>query len=353
MAVCSHLNFNYEDYIEEPYKLSRYAESYAPQFQPIPHEDYWIAHPNLPILHPDPTLLRLPGRPRSSRIHNEMDWREPSVQQRCGLCNQLELVWQGQCNEELHCRRREAVFDRTIPLHPLIEPALRASGFYGFARLGFIQLDWHFITALVERWRPETHTFHMPDGECTITLKDVAVQLGLPVDGEPVTGRVDYDWRGTCQALLGVTPGAAHIRGSKLSLPWLASQFCNLADDADEETIARYARAYIMQLIGGSLFADKYNNLVHLMFLPLLADFEVAGRFSWGGACLTWLYRNLCKVCRSDSRDIAGPIILLQVWAWDRFPTMAPQRRHISDHDLVGRPLAARYIDINIVLFFS
>ncbi|RYR74348.1 hypothetical protein Ahy_A02g009024 [Arachis hypogaea] len=28
----------------------------------------------------------------------------------------------------------------------------------------------------------------MPFGECTVTLQDVALQLGLPVDGEAMSG---------------------------------------------------------------------------------------------------------------------------------------------------------------------
>ncbi|MBA0789455.1 hypothetical protein Gotri_027553 [Gossypium trilobum] len=40
---------------------------------------------------------------------------------------------------------------------------------------------------LVERWRPKTHTFHLPRDKCTITLKDVALQLSLSVDGLVVT----------------------------------------------------------------------------------------------------------------------------------------------------------------------
>lgn len=49
-------------------------------------------------------------------------------------------------------------------------------------------MDRHILNALVERWRPETHTFHFPTGECTITLEDVFMLLGLNVSGYVVTG---------------------------------------------------------------------------------------------------------------------------------------------------------------------
>ena len=44
--------------------------------------------------------------------------------------------------------------------------------------------------ALVDRWRLETHTFHLPCGEMTPTLQDVAYLLGLPIVGDAVGPRV-------------------------------------------------------------------------------------------------------------------------------------------------------------------
>jgi len=45
----------------------------------------------------------------------------------------------------------------------------------------------------VERWRPESHMFHLSIGECIITLEDVTFQLDLCVDGKPITDPTYYD----------------------------------------------------------------------------------------------------------------------------------------------------------------
>ncbi|KAL8522937.1 hypothetical protein ACS0TY_013042 [Phlomoides rotata] len=92
-------------------------------------------------------------------------------------------------------------------------------GFYGPARCGYHRLDRHLITALVERWRPETHPFHFPIGEVPITLQDVAVIWGLPIEGEPVVCREPHrtkiEWRAYCHQWLGFSPHESEMRTSQ------------------------------------------------------------------------------------------------------------------------------------------
>ncbi|KAF7822147.1 Serine/threonine-protein phosphatase 7 long form-like [Senna tora] len=51
--------------------------------------------------------------------------------------------------------------------------------------VGYFPYDWQLVTTLLMRWRPETHTFYMAVGigETMITLEDIAIHLGLPIDG--------------------------------------------------------------------------------------------------------------------------------------------------------------------------
>jgi hypothetical protein len=37
------------------------------------------------------------------------------------------------------------------------------------------------IMAMVDRWRPEPHSFHLPCGKMMVTLKDMDMILGFPI----------------------------------------------------------------------------------------------------------------------------------------------------------------------------
>ena len=50
------------------------------------------------------------------------------------------------------------------------------------------EIDYCLISAVVERWRLETHTFHLPHDKMSIILQDVEVIYGLPIEGEVLVG---------------------------------------------------------------------------------------------------------------------------------------------------------------------
>ena len=54
------------------------------------------------------------------------------------------------------------------------------------------EIDHGLILTLVERWRLETHMFHLLCGEMSITLQDVEIILGLPIDGEVLVGPIGW-----------------------------------------------------------------------------------------------------------------------------------------------------------------
>ncbi|XP_058748815.1 serine/threonine-protein phosphatase 7 long form homolog [Vicia villosa] len=100
-------------------------------------------------------------------------------------------------------------------------------------------IDRKFILALQERWRPETHTFHLPIGECTVTLEDVYMLLGLSIDGKAVNGSVQHA-NSLCERVLGrdlVVPTQGS-RGQGISLASLRAYYDDLvlSDNSTEET---------------------------------------------------------------------------------------------------------------------
>ena len=148
------------------------------------------------------------------------------------------------------CRRGDSGLWEHPLDHRVLQCLLRA-GFYGVYRIGHIRLDHPLITALVERWRTETHTFHFPTGEATVTLQDVSVLYGLRIDGRAVTGLdpslTTEQWIALCAELLGLAPTPADLQAGRVRVRWLSEQFQgHLPDQAPDELVQQHARAYIL-----------------------------------------------------------------------------------------------------------
>ncbi|XP_020237962.1 protein MAIN-LIKE 2 [Cajanus cajan] len=165
----------------------------------------------------------------------------------------------------------------------------------GVAQISYFLVDNHLISALVERWRLEIHTFHMPFGECTITLEDVAMLLGLKIFGAPITGYATMDWVGLVQRLLSMTPPELVLVGGRLRMSWIDRHFSDVSEHIhSQEQLEHHTRAFILCMIGRYLLTYHSSSFVSLRYLSLLEDFDAFGHMSWGSCVLSNMYSELC-----------------------------------------------------------
>ncbi|KAL0000066.1 hypothetical protein SO802_019668 [Lithocarpus litseifolius] len=202
-----------------------------------------------------------------------------------------------------------------------------------------MEVDHALIIALVERWHPETHTFHLLHGEMGITLQDIEVMLGVPIDGLPVTGSVKLEWPVLCRDLLGHRPpdpvlhphkNISILAGARLRVSWLKEQFRGpIPADAADEVVQQHALYHILVWLGSILFMDKSADRVSVMplqFLNLISDAK----------------RHLCKASETKAKQIGGALMLVQLWAYSRFPVICPVTRPPQPPVEAG-PLARRW----------
>uniref|UniRef100_A0A3Q7F0A0 Aminotransferase-like plant mobile domain-containing protein n=1 Tax=Solanum lycopersicum TaxID=4081 RepID=A0A3Q7F0A0_SOLLC len=240
------------------------------------------------------------------------------------LTHRSRDIWIGNDNMILNTRKCDGKFWDLVnehPIHPRVLDVIKLSRLCGVYRSHRPVINRSLITALVERWRPETHTFHFRTGESTITLQDVEILYGLPVKGNAVVGyepqRSVVDWQNICQRLLGFSPQPQDFEHSILKVSALNAHLRlqpRLPDLATQDMVNEKARCYMFWIIAGLLLADTSGGLLKLMYLPMLED-----------------------------------ITTVRIWAWERVTVLTPQivvkrdTRNIFPVGLPRGPHAARW----------
>ncbi|KAI5336814.1 PREDICTED: serine/threonine-phosphatase 7 [Prunus dulcis] len=247
-------------------------------------------------------------------------------------------IWNGQERGVLRCHEHTSMLEQWR-LTPKQAELVEKAGFSYFRSIPTIVLDNSLISALVERWRRETNTFHLPVGEMTVTLEDVALILGLPIDGNPVIGVPVKTPHSVCEDLLGKAP--KDLNGGMLKLNWLRECFSRCPDDAPVEEIERHTRAYLLYLVGCTIFSTTTGNKVSVTFLPLFEKFDEAGKYAWGAAALAFLYRALGNASLKSQGTISGSLTLLQCWSYYHLNIGQPKFNEEPNHSYF--PFALRW----------
>ena len=144
--------------------------------------------------------------------------------------------------------------------------------------------DRGLLSSFVERWHRETSCFHLPVGEVTITLDDFLSLLHLSVVGDlhafqPL--HVD-DAVPMLMNLLMVSAEASRAETGQCRGPYVRLQWeCDIYEhrcQAGHWIVA--ARAYLLHLLGCTLFANKSATNVHVVYLEALRDLSQTGRYA-------------------------------------------------------------------------
>ncbi|XP_028108651.1 protein MAIN-LIKE 1-like [Camellia sinensis] len=180
------------------------------------------------------------------------------------------------------------------------------------------------ISSFVERWQPETNTFHMTVGEMALTLDDVGNILSLPIVGRSVSVPDVTDHHGLTLVVssLGITERVAHDEistagGNSVWLEWLRSQFAGVTDSDPEEAIY-----------------DKSGDRVPVVYLGLLMDLGSIHTYAWGAATLAFLYRQLGYASRSEVKQMGGYMTLLEAWIYEHFQAFRPHQNMGYNEDM-------------------
>lgn len=210
---------------------------------------------------------------------------------------------------------------------PIIE-----SGLEPLTTTNYSILDKGLLHAFAERWHPETSTFHLPIGEVGITLDDVQCLLHLRIDGP----FLDH---GRCTRLEGVELVSRYLgmeecdvwkhffelKGPHIrygDLEYLYEDNWNLADQAVEEgkpmeEVTMYRerciRAFLLHLVCCTIFSNKSQNYVDVVYLRYFQDLTEVHQWNWGAAALTFLQHYMDIASTAGTGQIAGYMSFVQV----------------------------------------
>ncbi|KAJ1440652.1 Aminotransferase-like, plant mobile domain [Sesbania bispinosa] len=154
----------------------------------------------------------------------------------------------------------------TAPVEAYIKDIVVNSGLAPLIDCSHSLVDRGLLSAFAERWHRDTCYFHLPVGEMTITLDDVSSLLHLPVTGHLFSLRTIGKDEANMMlvSLLRVSHAVAFAetditRGAYVRLGWLRDLY---AHNVQQGNLDVATRAYLLHLVGCTIFADKSATLV-------------------------------------------------------------------------------------------
>jgi len=164
----------------------------------------------------------------------------------------------------------------------------------GLVHASYENLDRWLLCAFVERWHANTHTHisftHQGDDHQPSLLMMCQICCICPLLVNYTHQTLDAD--STNDLLVeflrvdsGVVSGETrHYRGANVRLSWLRDVY---EDACSMRQWIVTARAYLLHLVGCTIFADKSATSISVIYLGFFVNLRLTGGYAWATTALT------------------------------------------------------------------
>ncbi|KAM7250370.1 hypothetical protein ACFE04_022253 [Oxalis oulophora] len=202
------------------------------------------------------------------------------------------------------------------------------------------------IYEVADKWCPKTNTFIFPSGESTVTLEDIIVLGGYSVLGDSVLIPLDDDLSRRVEILIDLFRIVKKTSGQHTCThnTWI-QYFIGYGTKLEHE-------AFLVLWLLRFVFPKDY---VKADVFPIAIRLSEGCRLAFGPAVLAHIYKDLGLLKQyilSKRADLGNnhttlilwaPFQLVQLWVWERFPTLSPTPGLIKHHE----PRVARWHNID------
>ncbi|XVF34032.1 hypothetical protein REPUB_Repub18cG0022100 [Reevesia pubescens] len=205
-----------------------------------------------------------------------------------------------------------------------------------------IRCNKDLLLGLVEFWCPEINTFVFPWGEATVTLEDVIVLGGFSTLGESVRRPLERKLVKIEEEMNMKRLIMSRNKSKK------ASHCCWINHFMEEKGEYEHV-AFLSLWLSRYVFPSLPEKIVAKQVFPVAIHLSSKTRLALAPAVLASLYKHLTLLknqAMSFPQEItaSGPLKLLQLWAFERFPSLGPS---IPNTLKPGEPRAARFHRLN------
>ncbi|XP_022717925.1 uncharacterized protein LOC111276446 [Durio zibethinus] len=209
------------------------------------------------------------------------------------------------------------------------------------------------VFGVAEKWCHETKSFLFPWGEATITLEDVMLLGGYSLLGSPVFTPVETEkMEETREKLNNARKEINRSASKKVSHNLWMRKFINSDSEVEHE-------AFLALWLSRFVLPSSFDVVAESVF-PIAIHLARGTRIALAPAVLAKIYRDLSCLKQNivastllesncDDENVAlaislwSPLLLVQVWIWERFLDLRPKPNLIEN----GKPRLALWDGLN------